>query len=310
MGVSNDRKFSGKVVAHLLDSAIGKTLGQIDEMGSHQFLRTESNTKITGIAGDVIEQSLFKYKRDSLQECDIEIDGLLTELKTTGVRIPKSELKLAKSSSPDKYSLYYKAKEGISITRVTLEPTIQTDFQTSHFWQKAERLLLVLYEYKSYDVVPASEYKDFLLVGWFINKFTETEKNQLRGDWEIVRDYLLPFYQENEPETRRLKLQGFKHVLRPKLLLIELVPGYKRKPNGSYQSPRYRLKKTFVDYIVKGYFDKSRISKEISLTESFSSFKELDERCHEISNQYAGKTLIELKNICRVMRILLVLARF
>lgn len=297
MSVSNDRKFSGHFVSQLLNSAIGKTLGQIDEMGSHQFLRTESNTKITGIAGDVIEQSLFKYKRDSLQECDIEIDGLLTELKTTGVRIPKSELKLAKSSSPNKYSLYYKAKEGISITRVTLEPTIQTDFQTSHFWQKAERLLLVLYEYKSYDVVPASEYKDFLLVGWFINKFTETEKNQLRGDWEIVRDYLLPFYQENEPETRRLKLQGFTHLLRPKLLLIELVPGYKRKPNGSYQSPRYRLKKTFVDYIVKGYFDKSRISKEISLTESFSSFKELDERCHEISNQYAGKTLIELKNI-------------
>lgn len=46
----------------------------------------KKSDKITGIAGDVIEQSVFGYERDSDQECDIEIDGVLTELKTTGVR--------------------------------------------------------------------------------------------------------------------------------------------------------------------------------------------------------------------------------
>lgn len=44
----------------------------------------------------MIEQSVFGYARDSKQECDIEIDGILTELKTIGVRIPKSDLKRAR----------------------------------------------------------------------------------------------------------------------------------------------------------------------------------------------------------------------
>ena len=48
--------------------------------------------------------------------------------------------------------MYFGAKEGISITGVTFEPTIQTDFMTSHFWEKSKRLLIVFYEYKSYEV--------------------------------------------------------------------------------------------------------------------------------------------------------------
>ena len=84
MAVSQDRKYTRAFVYHLLESVKGKTLGEVDK--SHQFDRTKKNIKITGIAGDVIEQSVFGYERDSKQECDIEIDGVLTELKTTGVR--------------------------------------------------------------------------------------------------------------------------------------------------------------------------------------------------------------------------------
>lgn len=87
MAVSNDRKYTKDFVYKLLEEVKGKTLGEVDK--SRQFARTEKSNKITGIAGDVIEQSVFGYERDSNQECDIEIDGLLTELKTTGVRIPK-----------------------------------------------------------------------------------------------------------------------------------------------------------------------------------------------------------------------------
>lgn len=87
MSVTEDRKYTGEYVYNLLESIKGKTLGEIDK--SHQFDRTINSGKITGIAGDVIEQSVFGYERDSNQECDIEIDNILTELKTTGVRIPK-----------------------------------------------------------------------------------------------------------------------------------------------------------------------------------------------------------------------------
>ena len=79
MAVSDDRKYTGAYVYGLLEGVKGKRLGEIDSSG--QFIRTLKNEKITGIAGDIIEQSVFGYNRDSKQECDIEIDGILTELK-------------------------------------------------------------------------------------------------------------------------------------------------------------------------------------------------------------------------------------
>ena len=294
MAVTDDRKFTKEFVYNLLEGVKGKTLGEVDS--SHQFARTEVSPKITGIAGDVIEQSVFGYERDSDQECDIEIDGILTELKTTGVRVPKSDLKNVVGKTGDAYNVYLGAKEGISITGVTFEPTIQTDFNTSHFWEKSEHLLIVFYEYKSYDVVPASGYATFPIVDYVYNKFSDTERSQLRNDWELVRDYLRDIYiKYKDVSERNKKLVGFTHVLRPNLLLIELVPGFKEKSTGSYQKPRYRLKKTFIDYIVRGHFDKSRLETEISLKESFSSFAQLDARCHTISAKFKGKTFAQLK---------------
>ncbi len=309
MAVSDDRKYTKAFVHDLFESIKGKTLGEIDK--SNQFARTEKSTKITGIAGDVIEQSVFGYERDSKQECDIEIDGFLTELKTTGVRIPKSDLKKVEGKKGDAYNVYLGAKEGISITGVTFEPTIQTDFATSHFWEKSERLLIVFYEYKSYKSVEASDYKYFPIVDYCYNTFSEDEKAKLCHDWELVRDYLQAIYSDYPSvEKRNEHLVGFTHKLRPNLLLIELVPSFKKrkkkenesgvKQTESYQKPRYRLKQTFVDYIVRGHFNKSRAHTEISLKESFSSFAQLDIRCHAISAKCKGKTLSQLKELFEV----------
>lgn len=296
MAVSYDRKYTKDFVYNLLEGVKGKTLGEVDE--SHQFARTEKSDKITGIAGDVIEQSVFGYERDSKQECDIEIDGVLTELKTTGVRVPKSDLESAKGKTGAAYNVYLGAKEGISITGVTLEPDIQRDFMTSHFWKKSEHLLIVFYEYKSYGVVPASEYAKFPIVDYCYNSFSDEERSKLQNDWEIVRNYLQIVYAKYPTqEERNENLQGFTHVLRPNLLLIELVPGFKKKSAGTYQKPRYRLKQTFVDYIVRGHFDKSRAATEVKLKESFSSFSQLDARCHAITAKYKGMTLLRMKEV-------------
>ena len=74
MAVTNDRKFTKGQIYSILQAATGKKLGEVDK--SCQFKRALSSKKITGIAGDVIEQSVFGYARDSDQECDIEIDGV------------------------------------------------------------------------------------------------------------------------------------------------------------------------------------------------------------------------------------------
>lgn len=296
MAVSDDRKYTKAYVYNLLEGVKGKTLGEVDS--SHQFARTLKSDKITGIAGDVIEQSVFGYERDSKQECDIEIDGVLTELKTTGVRVSKSDLKSVKGKTGAAYNVYLGAKEGISITGVTFEPDIQRDFMTSHFWEKSEHLLIVFYEYKSYDVVPASEYAKFPIVDYCYNLFSDEERGKLQNDWEIIRNYLQVIYAKyHTQEERNENLQGFTHVLRPDLMLIELVPGFKKKSTGAYQKPRYRLKQTFVDYIVRGHFDKSRVATEVKLKESFSSFSQLDARCHMLTIKYKGMTLLQMKEL-------------
>ena len=270
MAVSDDRKFTKAQVLEILTGAVGKTLGEVDN--SHQFARTETKPKITGIAGDVIEQSVFGIAKDNKQECDIEIDGVLTELKTTGVRIPKTDLKKTEGKTGHEYNIYLGAKEGISITYVTLDPEIQTDFSTSHFWKKSENLLIVFYEYQSYDTLPASEYAIFPIIDYCFNKFTDEERAKLCNDWEIVHNHLQSIYDKySDTEERNKQLVGFTHLLRPKLLLIELVPAFKEKPTGSFQKPRYRLKKTFVDHIVRGHFDKSRLESEVSLKESLNT---------------------------------------
>lgn len=297
MAVSADRKYTKSQVYKMLEWAKGKTLGEIDSQRSRQFDRTKENPKITGIAGDVIEQSVFQYERDSKQECDIEIDGVLTELKTTGVRVPKSDLKKALSKTGEKYNVFLSAKEGISITGVTFEPEIQIDFPTSHFWEKSEHLLIVFYEYKSYETVSAAEYKDFPIVDYCYNTFSEDEKARLRSDWEIVRDFLLDVYAQYSNKGFWMDhLEGFTHTLRSKLLLIDLAPGFHKRSSGSYQKPRYRLKRTFVDTIVRGHFNKNRSKHEISLKQSFSSFAELDQKCHMLREKYAGWTLADFKS--------------
>ena len=172
-------------------------------------------------------------------------------------------------------------------------------------------MLIVFYEYNSYKSVPASDYASFPIIDYCYNTFSDEDRNKLCKDWEIVRDYLQPIYNEyKNEEERNVKLIGFTHVLRPYLLFIELVPSFKKLESGSYQKPRYRLKKSFVDYIVKGHFQgtrkhwelslkdskrKYKIVKEQGLRKSFGSFEELDARCHSLNEMYKGHTLAQLK---------------
>ena len=146
--------------------------------------------------------------------------------------------------------------------------------------------------------MPASGYAKFPIVDYCYNSFSQEEKDKLQNDWEIVSSHLQQVYHDyQDAEKRNEQLVGFTHLLRPNLLLIELVPGFKRTATGSYQKPRYRLKQTFVDYIVRGHFDKSRAKNEIVLKESFSSFAQLDARCHALTLKYKGKTLPELREM-------------
>ena len=116
----------------ILDETIDKTLGEVGK--NHVFDKTIKNPKVTGIAGDVIEQSVLGYPPDRDQRPDLDVDGVKTELKTTGMRRKKEANRWV-----------YEAKEPASITAVSI-PTISKEiFEDSKFWHKAEHLLFVFY---------------------------------------------------------------------------------------------------------------------------------------------------------------------
>ena len=72
---------------HLLETVLNKTLGEVDT--NHVFDKTIGKPKITGIAGDVIEQSVLGFPADNKQRPDLYVDGVDIELKTTGIRYTK-----------------------------------------------------------------------------------------------------------------------------------------------------------------------------------------------------------------------------
>ena len=127
-----DHKYTKMQLIDILDKVVNKTFGEVDT--AHVFDKTIDNPKITGIAGDVVENSILGYPSDSYQAPDLNVDGNDVELKTTGIR---------------KVSGQFVAKEPMSITAVSPEKITDEKFNTSNFWHKLEKMLIVYYHYNS-----------------------------------------------------------------------------------------------------------------------------------------------------------------
>src|SRR5690625_2817520 len=83
------RRYTKSELHSILENVVDKTLGEVDK--NNVFARTVKHPKITGIAGDVIEVSVLEYPSDSRQEADIIVDGIETEVKTTGIRLKEKK---------------------------------------------------------------------------------------------------------------------------------------------------------------------------------------------------------------------------
>ncbi len=259
--------FHKEELKQILDGALNKTLGEVDK--NNVFDRTITNPKITGIAGDVIEQSLLGLPPDNLQRPDLDIDGVDTELKTTGIRLSKKEANK------------YEAKEPMSITGVSPDKIVLEKFETSNFWHKLEHTLLVYYHYAANKTVKAAEYADFYIRGYEFHEFNDEDKERLRNDWEIVRDFILEL--QNTYENPKEEYPRISSELRSKLVYIDTAPKW---PN----SPRFRLKRQVVTNIVQNHFG----DKLEQLPGRYNGFKDIDFKCHCIAEQDAGKTVEQL----------------
>ena len=275
MSTSTDstRLFTRKQVDDLLKATIGKTLLEIDK--AQLFAHHEGRDKVKGIAGDIIEESVLGCKKDSKQEPDILVDGVLTELKTTGLVKPK------KADSP----YVYECKEPVSITAVSIPVIVNEEFETSNFWHKLAHMLWVYYWYKSPVTVKLDGYKDFPVLGYQFYEFSEDDKVLLRQDWLLVRDFLIVIHRDYHTQAERDKqYPRLSHELRGQLMLIDTAPKF---PN----SPRFRLKRAYATVIADQYFSKKHFEK---LSESISKYTDIDRKCQLMTQKYKGKTFSQI----------------
>ena len=267
-----DHIFTRKEVKELLDNAVGKTLGEVDV--NNVFQRAIDNPKITGIAGDVIEQSVFGYPADTKVDPDLEIDGKLVELKTTGLK---------KSGPRDKSGHALQAKEGLTITAVSKDKIIDEDFNNSQFWNKLREVLLVYYLYNSDKTVPAIEYRNFPIQGYQFHNFSEEDREILEKDWLLVKKFVQDVKSKGLSKEDEQEAMLDITKLRDKLTFFDLAPK---------KSPRFRLLKPVVTSIVREHFGLE--FKPLLPENNFTNLDQLKQILHRLSEKYRGKTISEI----------------
>ena len=267
------RIFTRSQIENLLSVAIGQTLLQVDKQGL--FLYHEGRDKVKGIAGDIIEESVLGCKKDSKQEPDILVDGIPTEIKTTGMIKPK------KADSP----YIYECKEPVSITAVSIPVIVNEEFETSNFWHKLAHMLWVYYWYKSPITVKLQGYKDFPILGYQFYEFSDDDKTVLKQDWLLVRDFLIIIHRDYRTQKDREKqYPRLSHELRGQLMLIDTAPKF---PNN----PRFRLKRAYATVIADQYFSQRKYEK---LPETVNRYSDIDRKCQLMTQEYKGKSFAQI----------------
>lgn len=270
------------------DGILNKTFEEIDTAGMFEHVRQEGFMLQKGIAGSVIEQCVLGYDPDSKQEADlVVIEGGKrkdTELKVTGMR------------TSDDGGRHFVAKEPMSITAVGVFDLADQTFYSSHFWNKLEHMLLVYYHYLSDTAVSPYEYKNFPVKGYEFHEFSHEDEETLRQDWFYVHDLVADIVSKH-PGTKNSEWKSAvkqeyldRHgALRRFLSYIDLAPKF---------PPRFRLKKPTVNTIIARHFGYELEQ----LPGRYSTISAIDQKCHELQQEYQGKTIGELADFFGISR--------
>lgn len=262
------RIFSMKELESILIGAIDKTLGEIDK--DKGLIRKAAHKKDKGIVGNVIEQSLLGCKRDNKQQADLNVDGTAVELKTTAIRLSKTE--------GEKYA----AKEPVSVTAVSPDRIVKEVFEKSEFWAKASHLLFVYYLY-SHKIDEAGDCIDFVMKGYQFKRFEAEDRARLQRDWTAVRDFIKRI-QRSHPDYPEAYYHLLSSGVRSELGVLDTAPKW---PNN----PRFRFKRAFVNTFVQEWYAKARGLKEPyeKLPNDYLNYRQIDEKCHALASKYKGE---------------------
>ncbi len=275
MSVNGQHEFTRQELEGLLEPCINRTLGEIDRADVFLAVDPARNPdykpKVKGIIGDVVEQSVLGYPANSDQAPDLLVDGDEVELKTTGLRESKKDDG-------------WEAKEPMSITAVSIGTIAGEEFETSSFWHKVQRMLIVYYNYESGKVARSIEYRDFHLLGYQFHSFDADESETLKNDWLLVHDFIEEAQSTLEGEELERRYSQLGSALRQKLMLIDTSPKY---PNP----PRFRLKRTAVTVMARKKFG---ITRYVPLPRAYTTMGAIDDELRHKSMMLKGRTLAEI----------------
>ena len=173
----------------------------------------------------------------------------------------------------------------MSITAVGIYDIAEQTFETSHFWEKLEHMLIVYYHYMANHPVEAYDYRVFPIKGYEFHEFDELEVEALRQDWENVRS-LAERIVNNHPgernkEWKEIVKQEYIDThgeLRRVLNYIDLAPKF---------PPRFRLKKPIVSTIIAKHFGYELEQ----LPGRYSTISDIDKKCRELTERYSGELI-------------------
>lgn len=252
----------------ILNATIDRTFGEVDK--NNVFSKTIGKPKITGIAGDVIEQSVLGYPADQDQRPDLDVDGVLTELKTTGMRMRR-----------DGNRQYFEAKEPASITAVSIPTIAAEEFSDSNFWHKVAHLLFVFYHYESPKAVPAADYANFHIKGYRFHEFSLDDIAILRRDWQIIHDFIADIQARYNEEDAKKEYPKLSTLINKQITYLDTAPKYPH-------APRFRLRKRLVSVIIQQTFDDDAFEK---LPGRYLGNADIEKKCTELTQLYLGQSM-------------------
>ncbi|WP_404460858.1 Sau3AI family type II restriction endonuclease [Sutcliffiella horikoshii] len=151
-----------ETIDELMDKAYqaeGKTFGEIDSTG--RIIKINSK----GTLGHIIEESFFGYSVNSIAEPDFAELGV--ELKVTPIKRNKNGT--------------LSSKERLVLNIIDYMKEFELTFETSSFYTKANKMLIMLYQYEK-----EQSLGDYRILKVFLNEFSEEDLAIIQRDWEII----------------------------------------------------------------------------------------------------------------------------
>ena len=245
--------------------AEGRTFGEIDKSGRIK------NERSKGQLGQIVEESFFEYKVNSISEADFSELGI--ELKVTPVKTNKNG------------SL--SAKERLVLNIINYIDEVHKDFESSSFWTKNKELLIMFYEW-----LPEAKRSDYRIIKSYLHQYASEDLEIIKQDWQMINEKIKRglAHELSEADTNYLAAST-KGANRNSLRI---------QPNSETLAMQraYSLKQSYMTTLIRKIISKEDLSHIASPTDLKS--KSLSDILYERFNPFTGKSLRELSILLNI----------